>query len=127
MANPDQTRDQGGMFARKEHTPVFKDGKATGKSTVGLNDPNYVYRHYEKPSDSEHGKGRDARLARLKGFGYVHVALETDAYLILACPRAEREKREKAGREKSAKYLAARDSDGDTITIEKTRGPRFSE
>ena len=119
--NPDQPKGAGGRFVRKEQRPQVRDGKSTG-SPVGVDDPNFVYRLFEKPSDTPDGKGRDKRLAELKDMGYVHVVRETHAELLLACPREAREKRAAAAIARSDAFLDRPGSDGDTISIEKERG-----
>ena len=119
--NPDQQKGALGRFVRREQRPQVKDGKSTG-SSVGLGDPNYVYRLFEKPSDTPEGKGRDKRLARLRDMGYVHTVKETESDLLLACPREEREKRAATAAARSKAFLERPGDDGDTISIEKERG-----
>ena len=119
--NPDQPKGAGGRFVRKEQRPQVRDGNPTG-SPIGVDDPNFVYRLFEKPSDTPDGKGRDKRLAELKDMGYVHVVRETEAELLLACPKEAREERAATAIARSNAFLDRPGSDGDTISIEKERG-----
>ncbi len=121
IRNPDQPKGAGGRYVRKEQRPQVRDGKPTD-SPVGVDDPNFAYRSFEKPSDTPDGKGRDKRLAELKDMGYVHIVRETEAELLLACPREARDKREATAIARSNAFLERPGDDGDTISVEKERG-----
>ena len=119
--NPDQPKGAGGRFVRKEQRPQVRDGKSTG-SPIGVDDPNFVYRLFEKPSDPPDGKGRDKRLAELKDMGYVHVVRQPPEEVPLACPGEPKGERGggrwESGRQKLLREHRARPAEGANLAVE---------